>query len=80
MANEKNESIHWTPTEAIVYRVQGKIKEETGTTLPWHVLADAIYGSMNALADTMSVGDTMELPNGTTLLVEWKPGEKKASL
>lgn len=64
---------HWTPAEALTYKAQEIIKARSGYTIPWDIIADAIYKPLTELAHTVSVGDTIELPNGATLKVEYKP-------
>lgn len=37
----------------------------------------AIYKALEDLAHEVNVGDTVELPNGCTMVVTFKPGERK---
>lgn len=57
----------------LVYRLQESIKTDTGTELPYQAIADALAKSLIELDNDMRLGETIELPNGAMLTMEWSP-------
>jgi hypothetical protein len=73
---KNQEAINWTPFQALTFKAQ-EILKKAGYTVSWQDMAEAIYSPFTELAKAVSVGDTIELPNGCSLLVEWKPGKNQ---
>lgn len=69
------ENGHYIPADALTMRAQNIIKERLDTMIPYTVMSSAIYEPLLALAKILVTGDTVELPDGTTLTVTWKPGQ-----
>ncbi len=64
---------HYAPAEALTIRVQVRLANLTGTRPGWADASNAVYGALTDLACTLMVGDSIELPDGTTLQCTWKP-------
>jgi len=64
---------HYIPAEALTIRIQDRLAELTGTRPGWDDASDAVYGALVDLASTLTMGDSIELPDGTTLQCTWKP-------
>ena len=64
---------HYIPAEALTIRIQDRLDELTGTRPGWDDASDAVYSALVDLARTLTAGDSIELPDGTTLQCTWKP-------
>ena len=73
--SKKREPIHYSPFDALVMRAQKSLKDN-GYLVSYYILADAIYDPWNDLSIQLQIGDSLELPNGTTLTCTWKPSTK----
>jgi len=63
---------NFIPADVLTMRAQ-RILHDHGFDIPYIPITDAIYLPLRALAAELIVGDTIELPDGTTLKVVWKP-------
>jgi len=71
------ESVHYIPADSLTMRAQEIIKQELDVIIPYRTMAKAIYDPLLVLARILNVGDTFELPNGTTVMVTFKPGQNR---
>ena len=52
----------------LVYRVQESIKRDTGDTLPYQLLIDALTDALLQLDNDLAKGEFIELPTGAVLV------------
>jgi len=69
------ECTHYSPLSALTVRGQ-IILEKRGVFVGWEDMAEAVYGPWKDFCAEAKIGDTFELPDGTTCQVMWKPGER----
>lgn len=70
--SDTRERVHYRILEAMSLRVQGMM-QRSGFTPSYAQAECAVSDSLLALARTVRCGDTVELPDGTTLTCTFKP-------
>ncbi len=66
--SRRNPNIGVPIARRLFYKLAGKCN------LSARELEDIIYGDLNQLASEATIGDWIELPNGTTYTLTFKPG------
>ena len=67
------ENRNFIPADTLLALLQKKLQPYN---IPYNAMVDALYTALQELANHLIIGDTVELPDGTTLQAIWRPTVK----